>query len=223
MNIQVKILSLKSIFEIPGYWTDADLVNLLDAFGFPDAQNASPAELPELLELAISDFEPDDAAKIVLEYKLTDKLSTGKIGNMSHEMMEDDESDESSDISLHYPLFNINQLLHDAYNGVFPRSKASKIEVELVPVGDDKVEINKEILLKAIAKGLSDRNLIVRLFEDQLKGEAKFNDADNIIWEMTDLGQNQYSFITSDNWISREDIVDGEFETTVKLYQEPHH
>ncbi len=124
---------------------------------------------------------------------------------------------------MHYPLFNINQLLHDAYNGVFPRSKASKIELELVPVGTEKVAITKEILLKAMAKGLSDRNLIVRLFEDQLNGEAPFKDADDIVWEMNNLGQNQYEFITSDNWISREDIVEGEFSAAVKMYEAPHH
>lgn len=220
MNIQVKINSIKSLSEIAGYWTDKDLVNLLERFGYDDAGSASPAELPELLDMAIADFEPDDAAKIVLEYKLAGKLSPGQIQNMSHEMMDDNESEEYPDISLHYPLFNITQLLHDAYNGVFPKSKASKIEVELIPSGSGKIAISKEVVLKAMQKGLSNRNLIVRLFEDQLQGKAKFSDAEHIVWDLTELGENRYVFITSDYWISREDIVEGEYTTVVKVFED---
>tara|TARA_R110002051_G_scaffold143457_1_gene216366 strand:- start:1014 stop:1163 length:150 start_codon:yes stop_codon:yes gene_type:complete len=39
-------------------------------------------------------------------------------------MLQDKVAEEYLDIPLHYPLFNINQLLHDAYNGQFPKTVA---------------------------------------------------------------------------------------------------
>jgi hypothetical protein len=39
--------------------------------------------LPELLEMAISDYEPNEAAEIVLAYKLGEELNEGQIEQIS--------------------------------------------------------------------------------------------------------------------------------------------
>lgn len=59
--------------------------------------------------------------KLVVERFLT------VAGNFDLEAMDE----EYSDISLHYPLFNINQLLYKAYNGTFSNTKASRLKLEI--------------------------------------------------------------------------------------------
>lgn len=202
-----------------GYWTHDDYINLLDALDFPDAKDANPDDLRELLEMAINDFEPHESAEIILTYKLNEHLSRGQIQQLSHEMADADEAEEHADIALHLPLFNINQLLHKAYNGVFPNAKATAIDIELNIKGDEDLAVTKEIALKAICLGLSDQSLIPRLFEAQINGKAAFQDAAKVIWALHHLGKNKYTLITSDNWINKEDLIAEEFSGPVKRFE----
>ena len=70
MNYQITIKSANTVDQIEAYWTNEDYVKLLEKFDYPDASDADPASLRELLFMAITDFEPKDSAVIVLEYKL---------------------------------------------------------------------------------------------------------------------------------------------------------
>ena len=132
MKFTITINKITSVPRLEGYWTSSDYRHLLELFDYDDAKSLPENELWEMLALAISDFEPHEAAEIVLEYKLQDALTTGQIKNLAQEMQTDKVAEEYQDMRLHYPLFNINQLLYDAYNGKFPQTKASVLEVELV-------------------------------------------------------------------------------------------
>ena len=37
MNVQVKILNIKTVNELPLYWTNDDFIQLLDKMNLPDA------------------------------------------------------------------------------------------------------------------------------------------------------------------------------------------
>jgi len=213
----LKITDVKTIHEIRGYWTSDDYLNLLGELDYPDAEDSDPSELRELVEMAISELEPAESAEILLRYKLDGELSVGQIENLSHEMADDNEAEEYPDIELHYPLFNINQLLYRSYNGIFPNSKATKIEFELNLIPDGKIAVTKEVVLKAFGKGLSDTNLIIRLFEDQVNGEDPFPEAEKIIWELHDHGQHKYTLITSDYWLNDEDLMDYNYSGTLQF------
>ncbi len=65
MKFQVNIENIQNVDEIPKYWSIEDYVKLLDLFGFPDAQSKNETELRELLFMAISDYEPNEAAAII--------------------------------------------------------------------------------------------------------------------------------------------------------------
>ena len=92
MRINLKILDIKSIREVSGYWSPEDYIKLLEEFNYPEAKDSNPSELRELIEMAIADYEPHEAAEILLRYKLSGKLNEGQIKNLSHEMLEDNES-----------------------------------------------------------------------------------------------------------------------------------
>lgn len=219
MKFELKIKELTSIRVIEGYWSNADYINLLEALSFPDAKNSNPAELRELVEMAISDFEPHESAERLLRYKLKDKLSDGQFRNLSHEMVDDNEAEENPDIAIHYALFNINQLLRTAYNGIFPNAEATKMEIELIFPEDKDIHVTKELAVKTIGKGLNDRSPLIRLFEDQLGGTEPSSDVEDVIWEIHKTGQNQYTIITSDYWINDEDIIEYEYAGSIKQFE----
>ncbi|WP_047545062.1 hypothetical protein [Psychroserpens sp. Hel_I_66] len=211
MKYHIIINSVKTVEEFKNAWTNEDYIYLLDKFGLEDSGNASTQELLELLQMAISDFEPNEAAAIVLEYKLSDDLNDNQIDQMSHDMLLDKISEEYADISLHHQLFNINQLLHKAYNGTFPSAKATVIEFEITP----NKEVTKEVILKAFDKTLAGNNVIKRLFSNQLAGKESFEEAEDIIWDLKATGDTSYVLTTSEYWISRDEFKDAEFDATV--------
>lgn len=219
MKYSVKINSVKTVEELLGSWSDDDYKELLKRFEYPDADKLKPQELKEYLSMAVADFEPNEAAAILLEYKLSDTLAEGQIDNISHEMLREKVAENYSDIFIHRTLFNINQLLYKAFNGKFPNTKAVLLTFELQPEDDQENEITKEVVLKALKSGLSDNNLIIRLFEDQLEGKAPFPEAEGIVWELESKSDNQYVLTTSEKWLKEEDFEKLEFEATVIPYE----
>lgn len=220
MKFTIKVNDVKSIDEIPGYWTNDDYINILEELDFSGARNSTPSELRELLEMAISDFEPHESAEILLRYKLSEELNGGQIQNLSHEMADDNEAEGNPDIALQYALFNINQLLYTAFNGIFPNAKATKVEFELSFKEDSIITVTKELALKAVCSGLTDNSPILRLFKNQLNGNEPFSDAEKIVWELHNSGSNKYTMITSDYWINKEDFIEREISSSIKLYED---
>lgn len=210
------INSVKTVEEFEDAWTNADYIKLLELFGFPDAKDSKPEELKDLLFMAISDFEGPEAAAILLDYKLSEYLNEGQIGQMSHDMLLDKISEEYSDISLHHELFNINQLLFKAYNGTFPNAKATIIEFEITPNKD----VTKEVVLKVLDHTLANNSVIKRLYSDQLAGKEAFDEAESIVWDLKSTGDNSYTMTTSEYWISRDEFKDAEFDAKIEMFVE---
>ena len=220
MNYKVIIKRIDTVNEVEGYWSDEDLIQLLEKFNFPDAAKAEKKNLPELLEMAISDFEPSEAAEILLTYKLGALLNEGQIEQISHNMLIDKVCEEYPEIQMQGRLFNVNQLLFKAYNGKFPNAKASVVHFSMTPTEDEVKELTAENVLKLLNNGLSDRNLIKRLFDDQMTQNIPFPTAEGIVWELNTEDNINYSLITSENWINNDDITASEFESVMEEVEE---
>lgn len=213
MNYKVQINQIESIDEIENYWTENDYRQLLELFDFPDSKSISAENLLEMLQMAITDFEPADAARVLLQYKLSEELSEGQMDQMSHDMLLDKISEEYPDISLHYALYNINQLLFKAFNGTFPNTKATRLEFTIS--NESNRQLTKAEVLRLLRNGLSPNNLLVRMFEEQLTTAVDFPDAENIVWELRTNDISNYQLITSEYWLSREDVVSDEFDGNI--------
>lgn len=220
MNVQVKIIKIRTVNELGQYWTNDDFIQLLDKLNLPDADKVKPEELKDLLYMAVTDFEPNEAAEIVLTYKLGETLTPGQIQTIAHDMTDEKVAEQYADPSYHHDLFNINQLLYKAYNGTFPNTEASIITIELTDAEGGAVEVNTEILTKALSASLSDRSIIKRLYEDQIEGLVDFGDAEKILWRYENKGNNTYEIITSRYWIDKEDIEQDEYEASIKFFEE---
>ena len=221
MKYNIKINSINTVDEIQDYWTANDYIQLLEKFNFPDAETAKKDTLYELLLMAITDFEPKEAAVIVLDYKLGEHLTEGQIEQISNEMLIDKVCEEYPEIELQYALFNCNQLLYKAFNGTFPCANASVIDCSITPVdADSTVEITKEILLKLLSNGLSDRNILKRLFGAQMDENAPFPEAEGIVWELKTKDNTNFNAITSANLLKDADFPALEFEGTFEVAQD---
>jgi hypothetical protein len=200
MKFKINITSFKTIDEVPEYWSTEDYITLLDLFGFPDAESAEESSLKELLQMAITDYEPNEAAAIVLEYKLNGDLSKGQIEQISNDMLLDKIAEEYPEISLHATLFHVN-------------TKASHFECTITPLEKNgNVELTKEVVLKLLDGGLSDSNLIKRLFGDKMTGNTPFPEADSILWNLESKDSTNFKILTSEYWLSQDDLIADEFE-----------
>ena len=208
MKYQVTINQISTIEALENYWTKEDYVRLLADFNYPDAKSNNLDELQELLFMAISDFEPNHAAAIVLQYKLGDELTEGQIDQLSNEMLIDKVCEEYPEIHLHVAFFQINQLLYKAFNGKFPNAKASVVEFLLTPQDESKIEeLSKAAILRILHAGFSERNVIKRLFEEQLTTDSDFDESEHIVWRLNTSDNINYQLITSENWLDRDDFA----------------
>ncbi|MBA3985447.1 MAG: hypothetical protein H0X63_02470 [Flavobacteriales bacterium] len=218
MQFNIKISNLKTIDELEGSWTNEDLIALLKVFGYAEAEQVNASELREYLFMAIADYEPNEAAALLLEYRLSEELEEGQIHNISHEMEREKVAENYSDITMHKALFEVNQLLYKAYNGTFPLTKATVITFEMQD--SENTEITKDLIIQALSKGLSPSNLIHRLFDEQLEGKIAFPEAEGIVWELQEKGNSQYVLTTSEKWIGKEDFMEMVFDAEVLPFEE---
>lgn len=220
MKLKINITEIKTVNELDFYWKSEDYINLLKEFNFPDAEKSNKAEQLDLLCMAITDFEPNESAQILLSYKLSEELNEGQIHSLSHEMIKDKVAEEYPEPALHFDLFNINQLLRKAYNGTFPNTEASIIDMVISPITDSDIEIDKEVLIKALGAGLKANNLIKRLFDEQINGNELFTDAAKTIWKTIKIKDNNYQLITSKYWVDKDDFQSYEYETEIVFFEE---
>jgi hypothetical protein len=219
MKIAIKIVGIKYVNEIDSYWSNQDFIELLKMFDFAAVEQVSPNDLREMLFMAITDFEPEDAAQILLNYKLGNELTEGQIQSLSHEMQADKVAEEYPEPELHFDLFNINQLLFKAYKGAFPNTEASIIEIELPNEEASHIEMSEEIMTKLLSHGLTEKSILRRLYADQIEGRVPFKDAAKFIWRLSKSTENSYELITSRYWIEKEDITQTEYESNIIFFK----
>src|SRR6056297_649425 len=156
MKYKVNIEKVQNVDEIREYWSKEDYIQLLEKFDYPDAEDSDLENFRELLFMAIS----------VFEYKLGEQLSDGQIDQISNDMLIDTVCEEYPEMELQSTLFHVNQLLFKAFNGKFPSSSATIIHCSISPENKDADQnLSKKSVLRLLNDGLSDRNIIKRLFE----------------------------------------------------------
>lgn len=216
--MKVHVEKVKTLNEIASYWTHEDYSKLLAEFDFPDAQNVKKENLKEMLFMAITDFETNEAASILLNYKLGDQLNEGQIDSLSHEMTVDKVAEEYPEPNLHYDLFNINQFLFKAYNGKFPNTEATEVTFSVEGNDTSDIGTDKEMIAKIFAAGLKDSCLIKRLYSDQLDGEVEFVDAHKFIWTIDNPEKNKYVLLTSKYWVDKDEIAES-YSVSINMFE----
>jgi hypothetical protein len=205
----VEILSFTPITEIPGSWTNSDYKALLTKMDYDNPDEINPAELKEMCLMSVTDLEPAEAAKLVLEYLIEDdELTAGQIENLSHQMLTEKLWEENPKMDLHIPFFKATQLLYEAYNGKFPRAEAVRFQLKLTSENPEDLALFDENpaapIVRILAQGMSDHNLINRLFGDQMES-TNFEEAKNIIWKLETINKGAqeilFDIVSSSYWL----------------------
>src|SRR5690606_11488570 len=131
-------------------------------------------------------------------------------------MLNDTVCEEYPEMELQQPLFHVNQLLFKAFNGKFPSSSATIIECTITSLENNEAQITSELLLRLLNEGLSERNIVKRLFEEQMSGKSAFPEAENIIWDLQLSEKNHYRITTSGNLIKKDEIIATEWESSIE-------
>ena len=71
-------------------------------------------------------------------------------------------------------------------------------------------------MLRLLNDGLSDRNIVKRLFEEQMNGDAEFPEAENIIWNLEVSENDHFKITTSGNLIKKEEVIASDWEKEIK-------
>ena len=207
-NFTVERLSFQHLAELPTAWKNADYKALLAKMDYDNPDEIAAAELKAMCQMSLTDLEPAEAAKLVLDYLFADELKEGQIDQLAHQLQTEKLWEENPRLELHEGFFNATQLLYEAYNGMFPHPQAVEFKVKVTAADPADLAVFDEqpaaALLRLLAPGLSDSALLNRLFGEQLAGPA-FAEAPHILWQATPGEQTAtsvvFDVIGSDYWL----------------------
>ena len=222
----VESIKFEIIEELPGAWNAENYMQLLDIMDYGDTSDLSPQELMEMCMLSLADYEPDEAASLVLQHIFGERLNKGQIDNLSHEMETEKVWEEYAELSMHEEFFNATQLLYKAYNGKFPHPEAIRYKMRLISKEKMGMEIfNEDVettLVRLLVQDMPDNTLIKRLFDEELNG-GEFKDAKDIIWQYSQESEEDnsriFEIISSTYWFH--DLKFAEtFEATIETEED---
>ncbi len=185
-TFRLDVLGFSVLKEIEGSWTDGDFKELLARLQFDDTSELDAAGLREMCVLALSDLKPPAAAALLLEYRLSDGLTSGQIQNTSQEMVDEKLWEEYADMPLHERFFHVGSLLYQAFPRLVPIPDAVEIRVQVTAEGTDGVRLlsaplHESLLVRWLADGMPDSAPLNRLFGDAVGGKP-FPEAESIVW-----------------------------------------
>ncbi len=213
----VNIKSFKKIASIQQAWSGEDYKALLVLMGFEDGLDATPSsELEEMCLMSLSDFEPNEAAHFVLTYLFPDDFTEGKLEQLSHEMPEERFWEEFSDSHYHHDFFNAYGLLRRAFNGTFAEPTGVQFSVAITAEKPEHFSVfaeePKAPLVRLLASGMDQAEILNRLYADQISGD-RFAEADGLLWNVEQVSQTDlevcYTLTSSAFWFGGLEDTDG--------------
>lgn len=184
----VAVTNFEQVAELDGDWATADFVAVLDELDVDGAGKLSVTEAEEMCLLFLADLQPEDAASILLTYKLRDSLSAGQIRNYSIESQSERLWEQSPEMELHRKMFAVASLLAKANNQTFPTPDAVQVTLQVdcsTELAETlKCPVSPASILRILALGMENDTILKRLFHDQLESGA-FPEASSIVWNVT--------------------------------------
>ncbi|WP_419214016.1 hypothetical protein ACNR9Q_07640 [Maribacter sp. X9] len=212
----VNRINFKTISALPNFWTEAKYLDLLELMDYENAKTLDPSEIKDMCLMSLTDNEPEDAAKIVLTYVFGSSFNKGQIDNLSNEILKEKLWEEYADLSKHEEFFAVHQLLYDAFEGTFPHPEAVSFQVRIQETAKNGLSIfstePEAPLVRLLVGGLPDNNVIHRLFDNKIEGDA-FPEAKDILWQLNiqrnDAGEMLATVASSLYWFKNLKYVDG--------------
>lgn len=185
-KFEVKLPEYEQVNVIAGGWSAIDYRKLLEEMDFASEDATGKVQLRELCVMCLQDMELSEAAKVVLKYRLGDKLTAGQIQSVSEEISDEKLWEQYADQSLHEQFFHVGNLIYGAFPREMDEPDAVRLIVEITGKNQEAKEIlasplHESFVVRLLADGMDDSSILHRLFDEQLAGKS-FPEADSIIW-----------------------------------------
>ena len=217
----VQVLEMEDIHEMPEGWTNEKFLELLKFLEADNAEDIPKDELRDMAAMALMDFEPEEAAEKVLEFRFGDKFNAGQRENIAVDARRIALWERYPDVAYHQEMFNLGYILNLAFPMKFRQPGVARIKLEIKALNHDSFEVLKTpdstFIARMLAKAMDEHNTIYRLYQDNVDGE-EFDDAEDIIWrfEATEFDEKEQTaklvIYTSWNWVEELKGVE-EFES----------
>jgi hypothetical protein len=185
-EFDLNILSPKKVYEIPGSWTKENYFKILEICNFKDFSTLSEEDAKDFAIVALQEYEPNEAAEILLKLKFDEKFTKGQRQNIYHAMQIERIWEEYQDFSCHEKLFQCASLLHNVFPRNFPETHAAccsfTIHTSSLSATEAIENPTKTLLLRTLGCGLSERSILKRLFKENF-GSLPFPEAEHILWQ----------------------------------------
>jgi hypothetical protein len=182
---KVHILELEDVHHMPDGWTNERYLELLKFLDADDPDAIHKDELKDMAGMALIDFEPEEAAEKVLEFRFGDVFNAGQRENIAVDARRLALWERYPDVAFHQEMFNVGFILHMAFPMKFRQPGAARITLNIEALNHDSAEALKQpdsaFVARMLADGMDDHNTIFRLYQENVEG-AHFGDAEDIIW-----------------------------------------
>ncbi len=219
---KVQVLELNDIHEMPNGWTNEKYLELLKFLDAENPESIPTDELRDMAAMALIDFEPEEAAEKVLEFRFGEEFNAGQRENIAVDARRLALWERYPDVKFHEEMFNVGYILNLAFPMKFREPGVAQIKLLVSALNHDSGEELKNpdsaFIARLLANGMDEHNTIFRLYQDNVQGES-FTDATDIIWRYDAEGYdekqhtNTILLYTSWNWVDELKGVE-EFECT---------
>ncbi len=207
---KVQVTELKDINEMPEGWTNTNYIELLKFLDVENPEDTPTDELRDTAGMALIDFEPEEAAEKLLEFRFGDQFNAGQRENIAVDARRLKLWERYPDVAFHQEMFNVCYLLHVAFPMKFHEPDAAYIKLEIKGLNPDSSEMLKNpdsgFIARILADGMNEHSTLNRLYDAYIKGE-KFPDAEDIIWryDLSEFNESEHMrtiiIYTSWNWV----------------------
>lgn len=224
-SCHVSVVEFEELTKLEDDWNAADFTALLTKLDMDGGVKLDAKEGKEMCLMALSDLEPEEAASVLLTYKLEGDLTEGQIRNYSNECQFEKLWEQSAEMELHRRIFSVASLLAEINEQVFPTPDAIKIRLQIDCPANAATEFDAPIeaadVLKMLATGMDNNAILKRLFHDQLEG-GDFAEADSIVWEVNSVRNDkgiELTVVSSGYWLDPLNETEG-FQWESKAVEE---
>lgn len=183
----VSVQEANTIYDMPDSWDDVDYQNLLALLEIDDVETMAGPDLLEVLLMALQDLDVEEAAEVLLAYKLEDSISKGSRQNIIQDLLEGQRPwEQISDITLHARIFAACVLLHKAFPGSVSRPDMMRVVMSLNALSEEAKALFEQppeaaFVTRLLADGMDSSSILERLFDEQIAARH-FPEAEGIIW-----------------------------------------
>jgi hypothetical protein len=188
----VSVLSQEEIHSLTGAWNNEAFRTILELADADDIGEVADEDLEEMCLMSLQDIGNQRAGEIVLETVFADSMRPGVRQNLVDDLQEDQPWNDFAEVGQQRGIFVAVCLLHKAFPTRYGTPDATRLTIRVeaeTSEGLTSIDPRQPAwLVRLLACGLGDDNIVHRLYRDELR-KGEFTEASALIWEADRIEQ----------------------------------